>query len=62
MADESEIRRELAGEREQLKSAVASLREEVGHVADRGKRVGAAVAAVGSVATAIGVVRRLRGR
>jgi hypothetical protein len=62
MADESEIRRELAGEREELKSAVASLREELGHAADRGKKVGAAVAAVGSVAAAVRLVRRLRGR
>ncbi len=62
MADESEIRRELAGEREQLTSAVFSLREELGHVADRGKKVGTAVAAVGSLAAAVRVVRRLRGR
>jgi hypothetical protein len=62
MADESELRRELAGEREQLTHAVASLREELVTVADRAKKVGGAVAAVGSLAAAARVVRHLRRR
>jgi hypothetical protein len=60
MATETEIRRELAGEREQLSDAVAELREELGHAADRGKKVGAAVGAVAGLAAVAKVVRRLR--
>lgn len=57
---ETEIRKEIAGERLQLTEAVAELREELGHAADRGKKVGAAVGAVAGVATVVKVVRRLR--
>jgi hypothetical protein len=60
MAGETEIRRELAGEREQLTDAVADLREELGHAAERGKKVGVAVGAVAGIATALRIVRRLR--
>jgi hypothetical protein len=60
MATETDIRKELAGERKELTDAVADLREELGHAADRGKKVGAAVAAVGSLAAAVRLVRRLR--
>jgi hypothetical protein len=60
MATEREIRRELEGEREQLSDAVADLRSELGHAADRGKKVGTAVAAVGGIAAALRLVRRLR--
>ena len=52
---ETEIRNELAGEREQLTGAVAELRDELGHA---GKRVGMAVAA----ATLVKVLLRLRRR
>ena len=62
MATETEIRKEIAGEREQLTEAVASLREELGHAADRGKKVGAAVGAVAGVATIVRIVRRIRSR
>jgi hypothetical protein len=62
MATESEIRRELAGERKQLTEAVATLREELGHAADRGKKVGAAVSAVAGLAGAAKLVLRLRRR
>jgi len=60
MATEHEIRRELEGERGQLSDAVTELRSELGNAADRGKKVGAAVAAVGSIAAALRLVRRLR--
>ena len=62
MATENEIRRELAGERKQLTDAVASLREELGHVADRGKKLGAAVGAAAGAAAAAKVLLRLRRR
>jgi hypothetical protein len=61
MATETEIRRELAGEREQLTDAVTTLREELGHAAERGKKVGAAVGAVAGLAAVAKIVRRLRG-
>jgi hypothetical protein len=62
MATESEIRRELAGERKQLTEAVATLREELGHAADRGKKVGAAVSAVAGLAGAAKLVLRFKHR
>ena len=62
MATETEIRRELAGERKQLTEAVATLRDELGQAADRGKKVGAAVSAVAGLAAAARLVLRLRRR
>ncbi|HXR12983.1 MAG TPA: hypothetical protein VN770_11845 [Gaiellaceae bacterium] len=62
MATKPEIRHELAGEREQLTDAVADLREELGHAAERGKRVGMAVAAAGGLVTAARLALRLRRR
>jgi hypothetical protein len=62
MATETEIRRELAGEREQLADAVATLREELGHAAGRGKKLGAAVGAAAGAAAAAKLLLRLRRR
>lgn len=62
MATKAELRKELAGERRQLTGAVADLREELGHAAERGKRVGMAVAAAGGAATIAKIVLRLRRR
>jgi hypothetical protein len=49
MATESELKQEIADERRELTNAVADLRQELGHTAERGKKlastVGAAVAA-----------------
>jgi hypothetical protein len=45
MATESELRQEIAAERRELTDAVASLREELGQTAERGKRLGVAVGA-----------------
>lgn len=62
MATESELRRELAGERAKLTEAVASLREELDRTAERGKKVGAAVGAAGGLLAALRLVLRLRRR
>jgi hypothetical protein len=62
MATESEIRRELAGERERLTEAVGTLREELGHTRDRGKKVGAAFGAAAGAAAAAKLLLRLRRR
>jgi hypothetical protein len=62
MATETEIRRELAGERKQLTEAVATLRDELGHAVDRGKKIGAAVSAVAGLAGAAKLVLRLKRR
>ena len=55
MAAETEIRKEIAGEREQLTEAVASLREEL---STAGKRAGAAVGALVAAKVALKIVRR----
>jgi hypothetical protein len=60
MATESEIRSELTGERKQLTEAVAALRGELGHVVDRGKKVGTAIGAVASIAAVAKAARHLR--
>ena len=63
MATESDLKREIADERRELTNAVASLREELGQTAERGKRLGAAVgAATGAVLAAKTVVKLLRRR
>jgi hypothetical protein len=62
MATESEIREEIAAERRELSAAVASLREELGHTAERGKKVGAAFGAVTGAALAARTLLRLRRR
>ena len=64
LATESELRREIADERRRLTDAVASLREELGHTAERGKKLGTAVGAVAGAAlalrTAVRILRRHR--
>jgi hypothetical protein len=62
MGTEAEIRQELATERRELTEAVESLREELGHTAERGKKVGAAVGAVTGALLAVRTVLRLRRR
>ena len=57
MATESELRQEIAGEREHLAEAVDSLREELNETAERGKRIGIVV---GVAAAAIIVAKKLR--
>lgn len=63
MATESDLKREIADERRELTNAVASLREELGQTAERGKRLGALVgAATGAALAAKTVVKLLRRR
>jgi len=59
MATESELRQEIASERRQLTDAVASLREELGETAERGKRLGVAVGAAAGTAIALKTLVRL---
>jgi hypothetical protein len=58
MATPSKLRRELADERTELTEAVAELREELGHAAERGKRAGATVAAAAGGLLALRAVWR----
>lgn len=63
MATESDLKREIADERRELTDAVASLREELGQTAERGKRLGAAVgAATGAALAAKTIVKLIRRR
>jgi hypothetical protein len=62
MATESELKQEIADERRELTNAVASLRDELGETAERGKKLGVAVGAATGVAlaakTLVKLVRR----
>jgi hypothetical protein len=60
MATESELRREVAEERQQLTSAVDSLRQEIGNTAERGKHIGAAVGAFAGAALALRTALKIR--
>jgi hypothetical protein len=62
MGTEAEIREEIAAERRELTEAVASLRTELGHTAERGKKLGAAFGAATGVALAARMVLRLKRR
>jgi hypothetical protein len=59
MATESELRKEIAAERRELTEAVASLREELGQTADRGKKLAAGVSAAAGAALAVKTLVRL---
>jgi hypothetical protein len=63
MATSNDLRRELADERSELTEAVAELREELGHAAERGKKAGAAAtAAVGGLVALRVIWRAVRRR
>ena len=62
MASESELRREIADERRELTNAVASLREELGRTAERGKKLGTALGAATGAALAARTLLKLRRR
>ena len=63
MATESELKQEIADERRELTNAVASLRDELGQTAERGKKLGAAVgAATGAALAARTLIKLLRRR
>lgn len=57
MGTESELREEIADERRQLTEAVASLRTELDHAAERGKQIGVVV---GAALAARMLIKRLR--
>ena len=60
MARETELRQEIAAEREQLTNAVGALREEIDQTAERGKKIGIAVGAVAGAALAMRTALRIR--
>jgi surfactin synthase thioesterase subunit len=62
MPSDPELRREIADERRQLTNAVADLRKELDHTAERGKQVGVMVGAVMGAAIAIRTALRIRRR
>jgi hypothetical protein len=57
MASENELREEIASERRELTDAVASLRTELDHAAERGKRIGVVI---GAAVAAGMLIKRLR--
>jgi hypothetical protein len=57
MGSESELRQEIADERRRLTEAVASLRTELDHAAERGKQIGVVV---GAALAARMLIKRLR--
>ncbi|HKS77268.1 MAG TPA: hypothetical protein VJQ07_00225 [Gaiellaceae bacterium] len=59
MATESELRQEIATERRELTDAVASLREELGQTAERGKKLATAAGAAAGTALALKTLVRL---
>ena len=59
MPSESELRQEIADERRKLTNAVASLREELGQTAERGKKLATAAGATAGAALALKTLVRL---
>lgn len=62
MATEPEIRQELAEERRELKDAVDSLRAELGHAAEKSKKLGVGVGAATGAAVVAKVLLKLSRR
>ena len=60
MPSDPDLRREIADERRLLTNAVADLRKELDHTAERGKQVGVMVGAVVGAAIAIRTALRIR--
>jgi hypothetical protein len=60
MANESELRQELADERRELTNAVADLRTELDKTAERGKQIGVAAGAVTAAAIALRTALKIR--
>jgi hypothetical protein len=60
MPSDPELRREIAEERRELTSAVADLRKELDHTAERGKQVGVMVGAVVGAAIAVRTALKVR--
>ncbi|HEY7004354.1 MAG TPA: hypothetical protein VH281_08740 [Gaiellaceae bacterium] len=62
MASEPELRREIADERRQLTNAVADLRKELDHTAERSKQIGVRVGAAAGALLALRTVLKIRRR
>ena len=62
MASESELRQEIADERRKLTNAVADLRQEIDHTAERGKRLGVMLGAFTAAAITVRTVLKVRRR
>ncbi len=62
MASESELRQEIADERRKLTNAVADLRQEIDHTAERGKRIGVMIGTVTAAAITIRTALKIRRR
>ena len=62
MANEAELRQEIADERRKLTNAVADLRQEIDHTAEHGKRIGVMVGAFTAAALTIRTALRIRRR
>jgi hypothetical protein len=60
MANESELRQEIADERRKLTNAVADLRQEIDHTAERGKQIGLVLGAVTATAITVRTALKIR--
>jgi len=60
MATESDLKREIADERLELTNAVASLKTEIEHTADTGKKVGVIIGAALAARMVFHLLRRGR--
>jgi hypothetical protein len=60
MATESDLRRDIADERQELTNAVDSLKEEVGKTAGRAKQIGTAVCATVGATVVLRTALRIR--
>jgi hypothetical protein len=60
MANESELRQEIADERRKLTNAVADLRQQIDHTAERGKRLGIVLGAVTAAALTVRTTLKIR--
>jgi hypothetical protein len=62
MANEAELRQEIADERRKLTNAVADLRQEIDHTTERGKKIGVMIGAVTAATITIRTALRIRRR
>lgn len=62
MANEAELRQEIADERRKLTNAVADLRQEIDHTTERGKQIGKTAGALAAAAIALRTALKIRRR